>query len=313
MLSLNNGIATLILIMNDSFGRIIMKTYPAHIKKQIKTLQKHELIDYYVYKAIAKRMKNTENKAILEQIAQQEKVHYDMWTSYLEKLKNTYKLRVFVYQLMNFLLGFTFTLKLMEKGEGKSKKFYDSISEYIHEATAIAKEEEKHELELIEMLDEDRLNYVGSMVLGLNDALVELTGTLAGLTFALSDPLLISLSGLITGIAASLSMASSEYLSAKADNLPHAMKSSVYTGITYFITVMLLVLPYLLITNKFISLGVMLGVVVLVILIFNYYISVAKSVPFKKRFWQMILISFGVAVISFGIGTLIKLFLGVDV
>ncbi|PKL00925.1 MAG: rubrerythrin family protein [Tenericutes bacterium HGW-Tenericutes-1] len=289
-----------------------MKEYPAHIKKQIKAMQRDELTGYYVYKAIAKRMKNSENKSILERIAQQEKNHYDIWTSYLGELGSTYKIKVFIYKILNFLLGFTFTLKLMEMGEDKSKKFYESIGEYIDEAASIALEEDSHEIELIEMLDEERLNYVGSMVLGLNDALVELTGTLAGLTFALSDPLLISLSGLITGIAASLSMASSEYLSAKADNLPNAKKSAIYTGIAYIITVMLLVLPYLLIANKYISLSVMLGVVVLIILFFNYYISVAKSIPFKKRFWQMIFISFGVAIISFGIGTVIKIFLGVD-
>jgi len=289
-----------------------MKEYPKHIKKQIKTMQRDELTGYYVYKGIAKRMKSSENKAILERIAQQEKNHYDIWTTYLGELGKTYKLKVFFYQILSFLLGYTFTLKLMEMGEDKSKKFYDSIGEHIDEAAAIALEEDSHELELIEMLDEERLNYVGSMVLGLNDALVELTGTLAGLTFALSDPLLISLSGLITGIAASLSMASSEYLSAKADNLPNAKKSAIYTGVAYIFTVILLVLPYLLIDNKYISLGVMLSVVVLIIFFFNYYISVAKSIPFKKRFWQMIIISFGVAILSFGIGTLVKLMLGIE-
>jgi len=290
-----------------------MKDYPKHIRKQIKAMQRDELTGYYVYMAIAKGIKNVENKKILERIALQEKNHYDIWTSYLGELGNSYKIKVWLYRLLSFLLGFTFTLKIMEMGEDKSKKFYDSIGEYIDEAAQIALEEDSHEVELIEMLDEERLNYVGSMVLGLNDALVELTGTLAGLTFALSDPVLISLSGLITGIAASLSMASSEYLSAKADNLPNAKKSAIYTGVAYLVTVILLVLPYLLIENKYISLGVMLSVVVLVIFFFNYYISVAKSIPFKKRFWQMIFISFGVAVISFGIGTLIKLFLGVDV
>ncbi len=289
-----------------------MKDYPKKIKKQIRAMQRDEITGYYVYLGIAKRMKNVENKQILEKIALQEKNHYDIWTSYLGELGKSYKLKVFFYNILSIILGYTFTLKIMEMGEDKSKKFYDSIGEYIDEAAQIALEEDRHEVELIAMLDEERLNYVGSMVLGLNDALVELTGTLAGLTFALSDPLLISLSGLITGIAASLSMASSEYLSAKADNLPNAKKSAIYTGVAYIITVILLVLPYLLIENKFVSLGVMLSIVVLIIFFFNYYISVAKSIPFKKRFWQMIIISLGVAILSFGIGTLIKIFLGVD-
>jgi VIT1/CCC1 family predicted Fe2+/Mn2+ transporter len=163
------------------------------------------------------------------------------------------------------------------------------------------------------MLDEERLGYVGSMVLGLNDALVELSGTLAGLTFAFQDTRLISLSGLITGIAASLSMAASEYLSSKADNQENAFKSSLYTGGAYIITVILLVLPYLLITNPFVALGVMLGTVVLIIFIFNFYISVAKNLNFKKRFLQMAAISLGVAALSFVIGIGIDAILGVNI
>jgi VIT1/CCC1 family predicted Fe2+/Mn2+ transporter len=57
----------------------------------------------------------------------------------------------------------------------------------------------------------------------------------------------------------------------------------------------------------------MLVVVVLVIFIFNYYLSVAKDLPFRKRFWQMVVISLSVAAISFGIGFLIKLGLGIEV
>jgi VIT1/CCC1 family predicted Fe2+/Mn2+ transporter len=291
-----------------------MKDYPKHIRNQIRSMQRDEITGYYVYKNIARKMKDSANKAILEKIAEQEKNHYDVWTLYLGEISPSYRLKVLFYQFISFLLGYTFALKLMEMGEDKSKKFYDSIGEYIEEAYAIAIEEDSHEAELIAMLDEERLNYVGSMVLGLNDALVELTGTLAGLTFALADPKIISLSALITGIAASLSMAASEYLSAKADNLPNALKSAIYTGIAYIITVILLVSPYLLIpVSPYVSLVIMLITVILIIFFFNYYISVAKSIPFRKRFWQMIFISFGVAIISFGIGTLIKLVLGIEV
>ena len=61
--------------------------------------------------------------------------------------------------------------------------------------------------------------YTGSIVLGLNDALVELTGALAGLTLALQDTKLIALTGSITGIAAALSMGASEYLSTKSEDV----------------------------------------------------------------------------------------------
>jgi VIT1/CCC1 family predicted Fe2+/Mn2+ transporter len=57
------------------------------------------------------------------------------------------------------------------------------------------------------MIEEERLEYVGAMILGLNDALVELSGSLAGFTLALQDSKLVAMVGMITGIAAALSMA----------------------------------------------------------------------------------------------------------
>jgi VIT1/CCC1 family predicted Fe2+/Mn2+ transporter len=143
---------------------------------------------------------------------------------------------------------------------------------------------------------------------------VELTGALAGLTFAFQDARLIGLAGLITGIAASFSMAASEFLSQKSEgNTANALKSSIYTGIAYIITVILLILPYLLLRNHFLSLGLTLLTAVLIIFIFNFYISVAKDYNFKKRFFEMFFLSLGVALLSFVIGYLLNHFLKIEV
>jgi VIT1/CCC1 family predicted Fe2+/Mn2+ transporter len=150
-------------------------------------------------------------------------------------------------------------------------------------------------------------------VLGLNDALVELTGALAGFTLALSDNKIISLVGLVTGISAALSMAASDYLSSKAEGDPKARKSAVYTGVAYFFTVILLILPFLVITSKFLALGITLATAILIIFVFNYYISTAKDLNFKARFLEMATISMGVAAFSFFVGYALKFILGVDV
>lgn len=84
----------------------------------------------------------------------------------------------------------------------------------------IQEDELKHEQKLLGMLDETVLRYLGSIVLGLNDALVELTGVLAGLTFGFQDSKMVAFSGLITGIAAAMSMAGSEYLSTVTEKQP---------------------------------------------------------------------------------------------
>ena len=175
-------------------------------------------------------------------------------------------------------------------------------------------DEHVHEKELCDMLDEERLHYVGAMVLGLNDALVELTGAIAGVTFALANTRLVAMTGIITGISATLSMAASNYLAERAEGNSMALKSSAYTGAAYLVTVALLVLPYLLFpSNMYVAaFAVMIVTVLLIILFFNYYISVAKEEPFLRRFLEMAGISLSVAVISFVIGIVAKNVLGID-
>lgn len=178
----------------------------------------------------------------------------------------------------------------------------------------IRQQEEEHEAALLGMLDEEILQYVGSMVLGLNDALVELTGSLAGFTLAMQNTRLIALSGLILGISATFSMASSEFLSAKSEGRSDALKSCTYTGIAYLVTVVLLIAPYLIFGNAqyMLALGCMLVIVILIIAGFTYYTSVAQDQPFKSRFIEMATISISVAVLSFLVGKIAKVFLGVD-
>ena len=180
---------------------------------------------------------------------------------------------------------------------------------------AIADDEDAHENALLSMLDDERLNYMGAIVLGLNDALVELTGALAGFTFALSGSRLIAITGLITGLAAAMSMAASAFLSARADGEAtdrHPGKTACYTGIAYVLTVCVLILPYLLLANVKLALALMLTSALAIIALFNFYLSVAKDVPFRKSFLEMAGISTFVAAASFGIGYLLNHTMGVS-
>jgi VIT1/CCC1 family predicted Fe2+/Mn2+ transporter len=222
-------------------------------------------------------------------------------------------MKVFFYYGLARILGITFAIKLMEKGEVHAQNTYEQYLSYVPGLKNIISDEDKHEQELIGLIEEERLNYVGSIVLGLNDALVELTGALAGFTLALSNTRVIALAGIITGIAASFSIAASGYLSKKSENDPTALKSATYTGIAYVLTVALLIFPYLILDNIFICLTLTLTMAILIILFFNYYISVAKDLPFKRRFLEMAAISLGVSAITFGIGFLLRKFAGIDI
>jgi VIT1/CCC1 family predicted Fe2+/Mn2+ transporter len=284
------------------------------IRQRLMTFQRIEITEHHIYRRLARVIRPAENQQVLEQIAQDELRHSQGWERYTGQEARPDQLKIWFYYWVSRILGFTFGVKLMERGEEAAQQNYGQITAVIPEAAAFLNEEEIHEAKLLAMLDEEHLRYAGSVVLGLNDALVELTGALAGLTLALQNTALIALAGLITGIAASLSMAASEYLATRSEETEkHPFRAAIYTGIAYIVTVVLLILPYLLLENYYICLAITLSTAVLIIALFNYYISVAKDESFRARFLEMAGLSLGVAGLSFVIGYLIRTFLGIEV
>lgn len=276
--------------------------------------QKNEITECRIYGRLARATRNRANARTLERISREEMAHYRYWQKLSGLAVKPGRLKVWLYYLIARTFGLTFGVKLMERGEGGAQLKYSEVARRLPDVHRIVQDEQRHEQQLLALLDEDLLKYVGSIVLGLSDALVELTGALAGLTFALRDTGLVALAGLVTGIAASFSMAASEYLSTKTEGGGrNALKSAVYTGIAYIATVMILVAPFLLFGDLVVCLAVTLALAVAIILAFNYYVSVARDLPFGRRFAEMAGISLGVAVLSFGVGTLIRMVLGVEV
>lgn len=285
------------------------------MKKIFLMQQKNEITEHHVYARLAGLCKDRKNRKILEDISKDELKHYGVWENITKKQLKPNKLKVYWYVLLAKVFGLSFSLKLMEGGEEDAQKFYKKYTSKYPQLNEIRKDEEKHENDLINLLNDERLNYASAIVLGLNDALVELTGTLAGLTLAFANSTIIGVTGLIMGIAASMSMAASGYLSSREGGNDDAnpITSAIYTGVAYIITVILLVTPYFLIENVFRALGLMLLITVLIILGYTFYISVAKELSFKRRFLEMALISLGVAAISFGIGYGVKVFFGIEI
>lgn len=274
--------------------------------------QQNEITESIVYERLAAIEKDESNRKVLLQISAEEKAHYNILKKHTEIDVKPKQRRILKYCWLARILGITFAIKLMESSEVNAHHNYMPYTDY-PDLQRLAREEEIHEERLIELINEERLDYMGSVVLGLNDALVEFTGALAGFTLALSDSKLIALTGSITGIAAALSMASSEYLSTKSEGGEgkHPIKTAVYTGIAYIITVIALVTPFILISNVLIALGVMLVMALIIIALFNYYYSVARGESFRKRFTEMAVLSFTVAGISFLIGYALKTFTGI--
>lgn len=285
-------------------------------KQQLKLLysfQTNSVTNAILCVKITKYIKEIQNKKILLRIAKEEMAHTYIWQQYTKKEAKPNFLKIFFYQVISFLLGYTFTIKLLERSEFKGKQELNKLKEKYPEVSYIISQKETHKKDLINLLNEDRLNYIGAMVLGLNDALIELTGTISGLTFVLMNTKLTALAGIITGVAATLSMTSSCYLAEKTNDNKKAVISACYTGIAYLITVILLISPYLLFPKDmfFCAFCSMLFLVIFLIFTFSAYISIIKSEPVKIRFFEMAIISLSVTLISFFIGLIAKTFFNI--
>lgn len=284
-----------------------------NVKSIILEFQRKEITEHIVYKRLAEKSKG-KNAEVLRRISDDELRHYDEWKKYTQTDVQPNRLTVLKYVIFSKIFGLTFMMKIMEGGEERAQEAYDKISDQVPKAREIHPDEYKHEHLLIDTIDERRLDYVGSMVQGLNDALIGLSAEMAGLTFALTNTWVIGIVGLISGIAQFLSMFASEteiFLTQRTEENKEALQTSFFAGVVYVFTVLFLVIPYFISTNYSIALPATLLNTLLIIVFFTFFVSVVKSTSLRKMFTVMIFISLGVAGLSFAIGWSVKAFLGV--
>ncbi len=297
----------------------LLQRVPPHVMRICEQIQQDEITEFELYQTLARQATNDTNRQIFQKIAEQEKAHYDFFQKITGKTYHPNRLRNRIVIILSKVLGVTFILKWLEKREQQAQDNYQQVIRYFPDAEPLLHEEEEHEQELLDLIEENILDYVGSIVLGLNDALVELLGALAGMTLAIGKPEIVAIAGLLTGIAASLSMAAAEYLSTRAEIETNAtiqkkpFQAAVFTGIAYIITVLLLVLPYFWLDNVVISLLIALGISILIVALFNGYLAIAKDRPFWRNFLQMTGIIFSVSAFTFFLGWLVNRYWGIDI
>jgi len=280
---------------------------------------REEYRDYTIYKALAATESIPEFKKILLEFVEHEKGDYEFWSS-LSKQKQFHvgALDIFFHKLIRTLFGLTFTIKLLEGREKGASKRYKEYITSISDKTlrekieSIVTHEQYHERKLLEQIGEGRLKFVSSIVLGLNDGLIELTGALVGFSFALGENALVALAGTITGVSASLSMAASAYMQARYEKGKDPVVSGLITGLSYSIVVAVLVAPFFIFETTLAALFSMAGAVFVILVGVSSYSSVLLEKPFPRQFGEMFIFSVGIAIIAFFIGLAFRSLTGVS-
>lgn len=279
-----------------------------------------EYTDYAVYKRLSElKFGNRGFSKTLRRLAGMEYRHYVFWSKYCLGTKpGVSRLKVYGIVLIRFLLGVTFAVKFLERNETKTIQKYRDVENLIpskdkkHFKEMIA-EEEEHETKLAEEFQEPHIKYISFIVLGLADALVEIAGIHAGSLGIYNSTELAGLAGIVAGAAASIAMASAAYAQAKSGFKGSATLSAVYTGISYFVTAVILATPYFLTKVMFNALGFSLFFAVLLVAFISFYGAVVSGSKFSKDFIEITSIMFGATIALYLLGTAIRYFTGITI
>jgi VIT1/CCC1 family predicted Fe2+/Mn2+ transporter len=282
-------------------------------KSDLIKAQINEITEHLIYLKLSELEKEREKSQILKKISDEEFKHYKILSRITGKEPGPLRLKIFLTVLLARIFGYQFVLKKMENGEKGAENLYAELKGDFEELELLARDEEEHEKRLISLINEKRLQYMSSVVLGLNDGIVELLGTVAGLSIALKNSSVVGLTAGIMGIAACLSMSASEYLSTKveSDRSPYAAAS--YTAASYFAAVLAVITPFLLIKNPFFALFTSFFLVLILVAFLNYYISIVRDESFGKRLLEMLAVVLITSSISFLIGFLVNKYFGIEV
>lgn len=278
----------------------------------------NEYKDYVTYKELAKIESVPEFRRILEALAQHELEDFEYWKQYAaQKEFHMDVWSLFIIKLMRRFLGLTFTAKFLELNERRAVHDYAEILNSVDEKMRsrikeIIDREKSHEMKFIGQIKEDQVKFMGSMILGLNDALIELTGALFGFSFVFHRPHLAAAAGLVTGLAGSLSMASSAYLQARYESDKDSKRAALYTGLSYFSVVLVLVAPFWFFRNVYAPLALMTALTLAVIAGASYYTAVIYERKFRRQFLEMTMASVGVAFIAAATGFIFRKLTGIE-
>ncbi|MDJ0269342.1 MAG: VIT1/CCC1 family protein [Aigarchaeota archaeon] len=277
-----------------------------------------EYVDYTVYRELARREKNEGRRKILESLAATEYEHYRFWSKTLGGYEPRVSgLFIKLFHVMRVLFGLTFTLKLLERHEEEVIRGYKRYAATLSGdekalVEEIIQQEEEHERYFMSQIDEGVVRYMSFIVLGLADAIVEITGVHAGFLGVTSSTLIAGIAGLVVGFAAAISMASAAYLQAKQDIARSPVISALTTGVSYIGAVAVLALPYFLTEDMITAFTVSVMLAVLLTAAFTFYGAVINERSFKREFAESVALILGTAFATYLFGDFLGRLFGVQ-
>ncbi|MEM1598458.1 MAG: VIT1/CCC1 family protein [Pyrobaculum sp.] len=277
-----------------------------------------EYREYLTYSLLARVERNASRRAVLSALAEQELRHFRFWSRFAA-VSPPRRLRAYAWFMafLRLLMGVTFVAKLMERGEEEAIRRYRSVEPLlsgadVEELRRIIRDEEEHERALIAQLDETIVKYMGALVLGLADAIIEITGAHAGALGTTNSTIVAGVIGLIVGIGASISMASASFLQTKHEVGKSPTVAALVTGVGYMVAVALMSLPYFLTHDIYHAFAASIAVGVVLTFVLTFQAAVYAEKDFKFEFLQTVGLLLGTALLTYLAGRWLGALFGIE-
>lgn len=273
----------------------------------------HEFTDSKLYERLSVTVDESSPFAgILKQLSATEVKHYEFWKKYAPKERpKLNRIKLYWILFLRRVFGLTFASRYLDRHEASVVKEYQALEGLIPEADKRAfdemvADEQQHEQEFAQKVESTAVRYISFVVLGLADALVEISGIHAGSLGIYNRTEIAGLAGVVAGGAASMAMASAAYAQAKQGFHGSARLSAVYTGVSYFVSAVLLATPYFLTPSMVYALTSSLGLAVVMLALATYYSTVISNKPFTKDFLEILAILLGATVALYFFGYAVR-------
>jgi VIT1/CCC1 family predicted Fe2+/Mn2+ transporter len=279
-----------------------------------------EYTDHVVYKRLSESTKEPKLKEILSTLSNTEYRHYEFWKKYVApdaKIRaNTWS--IYVTLFLRAIFGYSFAIKYLEKHETSVIKKYKLVKNSIPEEDQrqfdeMVRDEEEHENTWMEQMQGRYLKYISFIILGLADAIVEISGIHAGSLGIYHSTEITGLAGIVAGAAASIAMASAAYAQAKQGFQGSPSVSAIFTGVSYFINAIVLAAPYFFTKSQEVAISSSIVLAILIIAFVSYYNSVVSQSHFLRDFSELAGIMLGASAALFLFGLLIRSVFGITI
>ncbi|HXW94819.1 MAG TPA: VIT1/CCC1 family protein [Nitrososphaerales archaeon] len=290
-----------------------MSSGDATLKSVARVRMSDEFSDYTLYDRLSKTVSSDSPfREVLQNLSTTEHRHFEFWRKYVpgEEPKLA-KLKLYWVLFLRKFLGLTFATRYLDRHESNVVQEYKGLERLIPEPDRPAydemvADEKEHEKAFALKVESSAVRYIAFVVLGLADALVEISGIHAGWLGLFEKTEIAGLAGVVAGGAASLAMASAAFAQAKQGFSGSARLSAVYTGVSYFITAIILATPYFLTSSMILALGTSLTLAVAILVITTWYSTVIQQKAFSRDFVEILAILFGTTTLVFLLGAFVS-------